>query len=77
MTAPPILLICSALFGMAVPIAIVCLTFWIDNSLAVGVIQLTAAAVVPILVAQVAYRKGRDRALAAHRTPSGPTAGGQ
>jgi hypothetical protein len=64
MHAPIPLLIASAILGVIIPLATLSLAGSVENPVAELLIRLLAFAIVPLLVARVAYRQGYDRAAA-------------
>jgi hypothetical protein len=66
MHAPPGLLIVSALLGVIIPLVMSAATSSMDNATAAIVLRVISQAVVPLIVARVAYRQGYDHASAGH-----------
>ncbi len=72
MHASPGLLIASAVVGILLPLGIGAFVVAVDNPVAAFTIRAISFAVVPVLVARVAYRQGYDDARAASRPARPP-----
>jgi hypothetical protein len=69
MHASPLLLINSAILGIAVPVVFGLFNHQIGNPVAATVGQFVSLAIVPVLAARIGYRQGFDRASANSATP--------
>jgi hypothetical protein len=69
MHAPPLLLIVASVLGIVVPVAINLLTLSMDNNAATVVVRALSLAVVPVLIARIAYRQGFERASSGRQSP--------
>ena len=68
MHAPIVLLIVAALLGVFVPLGAFAISASVQNPAAMMAVRIIALAVVPILVARIAYRQGYDHAREARRS---------